>query len=182
MRASADADSAGTLRVLGIKDILEPSEYYGLMICPLLLAAVLLGVVNAVVRPVLVFLTLPITILTLGLFLLVINALMLWLAATIVPGFIDTHSHADDHILEHRDALAFKQVADDAIYRIDAATGARWEARLSHTIFPDCGLSGDEILYVGDHMFGDVRVTKVVIRWRTALVLRELEAEPTGEP
>jgi hypothetical protein len=39
------------------------------------------------------------------------------------------------------------------------------------------GLSGDEILYVGDHMFGDVRVTKAVLRWRTALVLRELEAE-----
>jgi len=39
------------------------------------------------------------------------------------------------------------------------------------------GLSGDEILYVGDHMFGDVRVTKDVLRWRTALVLRELEDE-----
>lgn len=39
------------------------------------------------------------------------------------------------------------------------------------------GLSGDEILYVGDHMFGDVQVTKDVLRWRTALVLRELEDE-----
>jgi HAD superfamily 5'-nucleotidase-like hydrolase len=39
------------------------------------------------------------------------------------------------------------------------------------------GLSGDEILYVGDHMFGDVHVTKNVLRWRTALILRELEAE-----
>lgn len=39
------------------------------------------------------------------------------------------------------------------------------------------GLSGDEILYVGDHMFGDVHVTKSVLRWRTALVLRELEEE-----
>lgn len=38
-----DADSAGTLRILGIKDILEPSEYYGLMICPLLLAAEIYG-------------------------------------------------------------------------------------------------------------------------------------------
>jgi HAD superfamily 5'-nucleotidase-like hydrolase len=38
-------------------------------------------------------------------------------------------------------------------------------------------LSGDEILYVGDHMFGDVKVTKDVLRWRTALILRELEAE-----
>ena len=39
------------------------------------------------------------------------------------------------------------------------------------------GMSGDEILYVGDHMFGDVHVTKNVLRWRTALVLRELEDE-----
>lgn len=39
------------------------------------------------------------------------------------------------------------------------------------------GLSGDEILYVGDHMFGDVHVTKNVLRWRTALILRELENE-----
>lgn len=38
-------------------------------------------------------------------------------------------------------------------------------------------LSGDEILYVGDHMFGDVHVTKAVLRWRTALILRELEEE-----
>src|SRR5262249_57803446 len=41
----------------------------------------------------------------------------------------------------------------------------------------DLGISGDEILYVGDHMFGDVRATKRVLRWRTALILRELEAE-----
>ncbi len=39
------------------------------------------------------------------------------------------------------------------------------------------GLSGDEILYVGDHLFGDVHVTKRVLRWRTALILRELETE-----
>lgn len=41
----------------------------------------------------------------------------------------------------------------------------------------DLGISGDEILYVGDHMYGDVHVTKSVLRWRTALVLRELEGE-----
>lgn len=41
----------------------------------------------------------------------------------------------------------------------------------------DLGISGDEILYVGDHMFGDVHVSKRVLRWRTALILRELEAE-----
>ena len=50
------------------------------------LAALVLGLVNAFVRPVMVFLTLPISILTFGLFLLVVNALMLWLAAALVPG------------------------------------------------------------------------------------------------
>lgn len=39
------------------------------------------------------------------------------------------------------------------------------------------GVSGDEILYVGDHIFVDVHVSKNVMRWRTALVLRELEEE-----
>jgi HAD superfamily 5'-nucleotidase-like hydrolase len=39
------------------------------------------------------------------------------------------------------------------------------------------GISGDEILYVGDHMFGDVHASKSVLRWRTALILRELEDE-----
>lgn len=53
----------------------------------LLGAALLLGIVNAVVRPVLIVLTLPITILTLGLFLLVINAAMLGLVASLVDDF-----------------------------------------------------------------------------------------------
>jgi putative membrane protein len=53
----------------------------------LALAAVLLGVANAVVKPVLVILTLPITILTLGLFLLVVNAALLALVALVLPGF-----------------------------------------------------------------------------------------------
>ena len=41
----------------------------------------------------------------------------------------------------------------------------------------DLGFAGDQILYVGDHMFGDVNVSKRQLRWRTALVLRELEDE-----
>jgi putative membrane protein len=53
----------------------------------LLLAAVLLGVVNAIVRPIAFILTLPVTIVTLGLFLFVLNALMVWLVAWMVPGF-----------------------------------------------------------------------------------------------
>lgn len=38
-------------------------------------------------------------------------------------------------------------------------------------------LSGDQILYVGDHLFGDVHFSKALLRWRTALILRELESE-----
>lgn len=53
----------------------------------LALAALLLGLVNAVVKPVLVLLTLPITLLTLGLFLIFLNAAMLGLVAWLLPGF-----------------------------------------------------------------------------------------------
>ena len=53
----------------------------------LMAAAALLGVINAIVRPILVILTLPITILTLGLFLLVINALTLEMTAFFLHGF-----------------------------------------------------------------------------------------------
>src|SRR5687767_5773635 len=50
-------------------------------------AALILGLVNALIRPILVLLTLPVTVLTLGLFLFVINALLFWLVAEIVQGF-----------------------------------------------------------------------------------------------
>lgn len=52
-----------------------------------LVAALVLGLVNAVIRPVVLFLTMPIGCLTLGLFTFVVNALMFWLAASVVPGF-----------------------------------------------------------------------------------------------
>lgn len=52
-----------------------------------LIAALILGLVNAVIRPLVILLTLPVNVLTLGLFTLVINALMLWFVATIVKGF-----------------------------------------------------------------------------------------------
>lgn len=52
-----------------------------------LLAALVLGLVNGLVRPLAVLLTFPLTLLTFGLFLLVVNALMLKLAAAVVPGF-----------------------------------------------------------------------------------------------
>jgi putative membrane protein len=53
----------------------------------LVLAGALLGVVNAIVRPVMVVLTFPFTLATLGLFLLVVNAAMLGLVALVLPGF-----------------------------------------------------------------------------------------------
>ena len=52
-----------------------------------LIAALVLGLVNAVVRPLLVLLTLPITVLTLGLFILVINALLFWMVGGMLRGF-----------------------------------------------------------------------------------------------
>lgn len=53
----------------------------------LIMAALVLGLLNAIVRPILIILTLPITLLTLGLFLLAVNAATLWLTDAIVPGF-----------------------------------------------------------------------------------------------
>lgn len=53
----------------------------------LIAAAVLLGIANALVRPVVVLLTLPLTIVTLGLFLLVVNGLMVWLVSALLGGF-----------------------------------------------------------------------------------------------
>lgn len=51
------------------------------------IAAVILGLVNAIVRPILIFLTLPLTLVTLGLFLFVVNAIAIWVAGSISPGF-----------------------------------------------------------------------------------------------
>jgi len=53
-----------------------------------LATALVLGLINGILRPILIVFTLPLTILTLGLFLFVLNALMVLLAAAIVPGFI----------------------------------------------------------------------------------------------
>uniref|UniRef100_UPI0039F075F9 phage holin family protein n=1 Tax=Bordetella sputigena TaxID=1416810 RepID=UPI0039F075F9 len=52
-----------------------------------LIAALVLGLLNMLVKPVLVLLTLPITIVTLGLFLIVLNALLFWFAGSILKGF-----------------------------------------------------------------------------------------------
>jgi len=52
-----------------------------------LIAALVIGLLNTVLRPVLVVLTLPVTVLTLGLFLFVVNALMFWFASGLLAGF-----------------------------------------------------------------------------------------------
>lgn len=54
------------------------------------MAALVIGLVNALIRPILLLLTLPVNIVTLGLFTLVINGLMFWLASSIVKGFTVT--------------------------------------------------------------------------------------------
>jgi len=53
-----------------------------------LIAALILGLVNAVIRPILILLTLPVTILTLGLFIFVINGLLFWFVGSFVEGFV----------------------------------------------------------------------------------------------
>jgi putative membrane protein len=52
-----------------------------------LVAALVLGLVNTLIRPLLVLLTLPVTVLTLGLFIFVINGLLFWAVGSLVPGF-----------------------------------------------------------------------------------------------
>jgi len=52
-----------------------------------MIAALVIGLLNTIVRPILVVLTLPVTVVTLGLFLFVINALMFWAAAAVLDGF-----------------------------------------------------------------------------------------------
>ena len=56
-------------------------------------------------------------------------------------------------------------------------SGGSYVGGNAHEVETFLGLQGREILYVGDHIFGDVHVTKKLLRWRTALVLRELEQE-----
>ncbi len=52
-----------------------------------LIAALVLGLANAIIRPVLILLTLPVTLLTMGLFIFIINAFLFWFVAEVVPGF-----------------------------------------------------------------------------------------------
>jgi len=55
---------------------------------PAIISAVILGILNAIVRPVLILLTLPITVVTLGLFIIVINATIFYFASSFIQGFM----------------------------------------------------------------------------------------------
>ena len=77
---------ANTLALFIVVTLLNRHFHYR-SIVTLLVAALVLGLLNAIVRPIFIFLTFPITILTLGLFLIVINAIMLELTAFFVSGF-----------------------------------------------------------------------------------------------
>lgn len=74
----------------------------------------------------------------------------------------------------------FEIVTDDGLMRSVVGglrEGGGYSGGNAALIEKHLGLSGDEILYVGDHIYGDVHVSKSLLRWRTALILRELEGE-----
>jgi 5'-nucleotidase len=81
-------------------------------------------------------------------------------------------------------APLFEVVSDDGLLRPVSGrrAGAMQQGHIyqggdAGTVEASLGMNGDEILYVGDHLFGDVNVSKQLLRWRTALVLRELELD-----
>jgi HAD superfamily 5'-nucleotidase-like hydrolase len=74
----------------------------------------------------------------------------------------------------------FEVVTDDGLLRPAQGRlrpGRAYMGGSAAQVERDLGIEGDEILYVGDHMFGDVHASKSTLRWRTALILRELETE-----
>ncbi|MBL8396566.1 MAG: phage holin family protein [Candidatus Accumulibacter sp.] len=74
-----------TLALLGVAYLLPSVQVTSFSAA--MIAALVLGLVNALLRPVLILLTLPVTVLTLGLFLFVINGLTFWLAGAMLAGF-----------------------------------------------------------------------------------------------
>ena len=76
-------------------------------------------------------------------------------------------------------ASLFEVVSDDGLLRpaLGLSQGGAFLGGHAGYVESYLGVSGDEILYVGDHIWGDVRVSKSVLRWRTALIVRELEGE-----
>jgi len=79
------------------------------------------------------------------------------------------------------DPAAFRVVDEHrgwlAPHRGPFEMGAVYHGGSARLVEASLGLTGDQILYVGDHLFGDVHMSKATLRWRTVLILRELEAE-----
>jgi HAD superfamily 5'-nucleotidase-like hydrolase len=74
----------------------------------------------------------------------------------------------------------FEVVTEDGLLRPISGPlkpGTAYMGGCATQVEKDLDISGDSILYVGDHMFGDVHASKRELRWRTCLVLRELESE-----
>ena len=87
-----------------------------------LVAALVLGLLNVLVRPLLVLLTLPVTVLTLGLFLFVINALMFWAAAGLLAGFkVDSFGSAPGR-------MVLSQDPNEAQTSLGATTARYWSS------------------------------------------------------
>ncbi len=115
------------------------------------------------------------------------SAMMTWAFDRFLPDGMTWRDLFDLRIVSARKPLFFSQrnpiyevVNEEGLLR--PVIGPLEPGRTYHggdaaIIERQLGLSGSEILYVGDHIFADVNVTKSVLRWRTALVVRELEAE-----
>jgi HAD superfamily 5'-nucleotidase-like hydrolase len=74
----------------------------------------------------------------------------------------------------------FEVVAEDGLLKAHVGlleSGRTYVGANASLVEDSLDLSGDEILYVGDHIFADVNVSKSINRWRTALIIRELEDE-----
>lgn len=80
-------------------------------------------------------------------------------------------------------APLFEVVSEDGLLRPALAlrSGGAFFGGSAGVVEKHLGLSGDEILFVGDHIYGDVHVSKSMLRWRTALIVRELEEEIRAE-
>ncbi|MFT3764386.1 MAG: HAD-IG family 5'-nucleotidase [Minicystis sp.] len=76
-------------------------------------------------------------------------------------------------------APIFEVVSEDGLLRpaFGLRQGGAFLGGHAALVESHLGISGDEILYVGDHIFGDVKVSKSMLRWRTGLIVRELEGE-----
>lgn len=81
-------------------------------------------------------------------------------------------------------APIFEVVSDDGLLRPVTAQGvgalkegAIYQGGDATWVETTLGLEGDQILYVGDHLYGDVNVSKQLLRWRTALVVRDIEVD-----